>query len=137
MIENDKEHLDDYIRKFAVSIREMHKIEVDPVQFPSVKAESLQMVPLLEGFCTEEEIEKLLKLFEIIPDRSTFIHGDCHPGNVMTQNGELVFIDMLTCGSGHPIFDLASILWINELPGINCPSVISLTTIDSPFVFTI
>ena len=58
MIENDKEHLDDYIRKFAVSIREMHKIEVDPVQFPSVKAESLQMVPLLEGFCTEEEIEK-------------------------------------------------------------------------------
>ena len=108
MIENDKEHLDDYIRKFAVSIREMHKIEVDPVQFPSVKAESLQMVPLLEGFCTEEEIEKLLKLFEIIPDRSTFIHGDCHPGNVMTQNGELVFIDMLTCGSGHPIFDLAS-----------------------------
>ena len=108
VIENDKEHLDDYIRKFAISIRKMHRIEVDPVQFPSVKAESLQMVPLLEGFCTEEEIVKLQRLFEIIPDRSTFIHGDCHPGNVMTQDGELVFIDMLTCGSGYPIFDLAS-----------------------------
>ena len=108
VIENDKEHLDDYIRKFAVSIREMHSTEVDTLKFPDAKTDSLRMLPLLEGFCTKEEIEKLQRLFEIIPDRSTFIHGDCHPGNVMVHGGELVFIDMMTCGSGHPVFDLTS-----------------------------
>lgn len=51
---------------------------------------------------------KLQRLFENIPDRCTFIHGDCHPGNVMIQGGKLVFIDMMTCGSGHPVFDLTS-----------------------------
>ena len=108
VIENDKEHLDDYIRKFAVSIRKMHKTEVDTLKFPNIKADSLSMVPLLDSFCTKEEIEKLQRLFESIPDRSTFIHGDCHPGNVMVQGGELVFIDMMTCGTGHPVFDLTS-----------------------------
>ena len=108
VIENDKEHLDDYIRKFAVSIRKMHRTEVDPLKFPDIKADSIRMLPLLGEICTSEEIEKLQRLFENIPDRCTFIHGDCHPGNVMIQGGELVFIDMMTCGSGHPVFDLTS-----------------------------
>ena len=43
-----------------------------------------------------------------VPDRKTFIHGDCHAGNVMLQDNELMFIDLSCAGCGHPIFDLMS-----------------------------
>ena len=116
VLENDKEHLVDHIKKFALAIREMHKIEVDPKKFPPTKAGSLYILPKLEGVCTKEEVEKITKLYESIPERYTFIHGDCHPGNVMVQNGELVFIDLMTCGCGHPIFDLGSMCSVYHMP---------------------
>ncbi|MBR4343199.1 MAG: anti-sigma factor antagonist [Lachnospiraceae bacterium] len=116
VIENDKEHLVDHIRKFAKAMREMHKIEVDPQKFPPTKAGSLYVLPRLEGICTKEEIDKLRKLYETIPDRNTFIHGDCHTGNVMLQNDELVFIDLMTCGCGHPVFDLGSMCSVYHMP---------------------
>ena len=57
---------------------------------------------------TEEEYEKVKVVMENVPERSTFIHGDCHAGNVMLQGKELVFIDLASAGHGHPIFDLMS-----------------------------
>ena len=44
---------------------------------------------------------------ETIPDRSTFVHGDCHPDNVVIRDGKLVLVDLSACGFGHPVFDLA------------------------------
>ena len=116
ILENDKEHLEDNIKKFAHAIREMHKIEVDPAKFPPTKQASMGALPMLGSICTQEEIGKLRSLYETIPDRSTFIHGDCHTGNVMVQNGEFVFIDLMTCGSGHPVFDLGSMCSVYHMP---------------------
>ena len=116
MLEGDKPHLAEHIRKFAHAMREMHRIEVDPKKFPPSKPGSLAVLPRLEGVCTREEIDKLRRMYEMVPDRSTFIHGDSHPGNVMVQGGEFVFIDLMTCGSGHPIFDLASMCTAYHIP---------------------
>ena len=108
LMENDKKHLEAYVVKFAATMRKMHEIEVDPQCFPPAKQTSIAYLAGLKGICTQEELEKLRCLYDNIPDRNTFIHGDCHPGNVMVQNGEFMFIDLMTCGCGHPIFDLAS-----------------------------
>ena len=108
VLENDRAHLGDHIRKYARKLRELHQIEVDPAKFPPSKQKLLKALPMMLGVCTQEELDKLRRLFDMIPDRNTFIHGDCHPGNVMVQNGEFVFIDMMTCGSGHPIIDMGS-----------------------------
>ena len=116
VMENDKAHLEDHIRKFAAAIRKMHEIEVDPAKFPPTKQNSLGALPMLAGICTQEEIEKLGRLYNTIPDRTTFLHADCHPGNVMVQNGEFVFIDLMTCGSGHPVFDLGSMCSVYHMP---------------------
>lgn len=105
----DKAHLADHIRDFARLLREMHRIEVDPAQFAPMKAASMGALSFLEGqVTTPEETKKLRGIFENIPDRSTFVHGDCHPGNVMVQDGEMMLIDLSNGGSGHPIFDLMS-----------------------------
>lgn len=106
---NDKEHMLDWVRMFATSVRQMHEIEMDTTKFANVKQTSLNNLHMLEStVCTPEEVAKLRKIYENIPDRTTFIHGDCHVGNVMIQNGELVYIDLSSSGYGHPIFDMAS-----------------------------
>ena len=106
---SDKEHRDEYVQRFAGVVREMHQIEADTAVFDSLKARSLMILPRLEGVvCSKEEIEKLRLIYENLPDRNTFIHGDCHPGNVMLQGDEMMFIDLSSSGSGHPIFDMMS-----------------------------
>ena len=116
VVENDKAHLKEQIAKFARATRAMNEIEVDPAKFPSTKISSIYALPRLEGICTKEEIGKLRQIYDGIPDRSTFIHGDCHLGNVMVQRGELMFIDMMTCGSGHPVFEMTSMCTIYHMP---------------------
>ena len=106
VIRNDKAHIEEHIKKFALKMREMHTIEVDE-RFPQTKEATIRHLGLLEGkVCTAEEVEKLRAVIKNVPDRNTFIHGDAHIGNVMLQNGEYMFIDLAGASKGHPIFDI-------------------------------
>ena len=110
------ERRDEYIREFAKVAREMHKITADPKKFEPLKTSALEHLPMLEGVvCTRDELDKLRLIYENIPDRQTFIHADCHPGNVMIQDGNMIFIDLSTSGAGHPIFDLMSMCGVYHL----------------------
>ncbi len=96
-------------------MRSMNEIEVGD-GYDDTKQTTLRILPLLEqkGY-TKEEIEKFSAIIENVPDRSTFIHGDAHIGNVMLQDGEYLFIDLGSSGKGHPIFDMASMFMIYRL----------------------
>ncbi|MBR5268315.1 MAG: anti-sigma factor antagonist [Lachnospiraceae bacterium] len=108
-MKEDPEHLEDYVRMFASVMREMHSMEISSEQFPSARATTLGALPYTKGrIYTEEEYEKVKAIMENVPERKTFIHGDCHAGNVMLQGNELMFIDLAGAGCGHPIFDLMS-----------------------------
>ena len=100
---------DDYVRMFASVMREMHTMEISSEQFTSTRATTLAALSYAKGrIFTEEEYEKAKVILENVPERKTFIHGDCHVGNVMLQGDELMFIDLSCAGCGHPIFDLMS-----------------------------
>ncbi|MBQ9519737.1 MAG: phosphotransferase [Firmicutes bacterium] len=106
VIKNDKAHIEEHIKNFALKMREMHSIEIDE-RFNQTKETSIQRLGLLKGkVCTAEEVEKLRAIIKNVPDRNTFIHGDAHIGNVMLQNGEYMFIDLAGASKGHPIFDI-------------------------------
>ena len=108
-MKEDPDHLEDYIRMFADLIRQMHDTEVTADQFVSARATTLGALPYLKGrIFNDEEYEKVKAIIENIPESRTFIHGDCHMGNVMLQGKELMFIDLSCAGCGHPIFDLMS-----------------------------
>lgn len=108
-MKDDPDHMEDYIRMFADVIREMHTTEVAAEQFISSRATTLGALPYMKGrILNDEEYEKIKAIFENVPERRTFIHGDCHAGNVMLQGKELMFIDLSCAGCGHPIFDLMS-----------------------------
>ncbi|MBR1444884.1 MAG: anti-sigma factor antagonist [Firmicutes bacterium] len=108
VVRNDKEHIVDHIKKYALKMQSMHRIEVDD-RFGDTKEGTIERLGYLEGnVCTAEEVKKLRAVIANVPDRNTFIHGDAHIGNVMVQNGEFMFIDLSTAGKGHPIFDMVS-----------------------------
>ena len=108
-MKNDPAHRDDYIRLFASVMREMHTMEIDSDRFTSARATTLAALPYTKGrIFNDEEYEKVKAILENVPERKTFIHGDCHAGNVMLQGDEVMFIDLSCAGCGHPIFDLMS-----------------------------
>ena len=108
-MKEDPEHMEDYIRMFADVIRQMHTTEITAAEFVSSRATTMGALPYMKGrILNDEEYEKVKAIFENIPERRTFIHGDCHMGNVMLQDKELMFIDLSCAGCGHPIFDLMS-----------------------------
>ena len=108
-MKDDPAHMEEYIRMFADLIREMHATEVTTDQFISSRATTLGALPYMKGrIFNDEEYEKVKAIIENIPESRTFIHGDCHMGNVMLQGKELMFIDLSCAGCGHPIFDLMS-----------------------------
>ena len=108
-MKDDPERMEEYIRMFADLIRQVHETEVTAEQFVSSRATTLGALPYMKGrIFNDEEYEKVKAIFENIPERKTFIHGDCHTGNVMLQGKELMFIDLSCAGCGHPIFDLMS-----------------------------
>ena len=116
LLVEDREHRDTLIRQFAETVKEMHTIEVDPNRFESIKATTMGALPALVGtVCTAEELEEIRKIFENVPDRRTFVHADCHPGNIMIQDGKPKFIDLSTSGMGHPIYDMMSMYQIYHL----------------------
>lgn len=108
VITEDREHMDDYIRSFAQTVREMHDTKVDADKFEPTKEKSIQAVGYLASVLTPDEMEKVREIYANVPDRDTFIHGDCHIGNAMVQDGKMMFIDLATAGMGHPIYDMGS-----------------------------
>lgn len=96
-----------YQEKYAGMIKEMHQVKMAD-DFQNIKELYKKWLRDLTVYLTDEEIEGLEALVDAIPDRDTFVHCDCHVGNVMIQDGELVMIDMADVGRGHPIFDIGS-----------------------------
>ena len=108
LIVRDKTHLKDYIREFARQVRVMHSKSVDTTRLKDAKQAFESYLDRLTGhLCSPDEVGRLKRVCTAIPDRTTFIHGDCHPGNVMERDGKLILIDLSSCGYGHPVFDLA------------------------------
>ena len=108
---NDPENADKYIDTFAELIRKVHKIEIDSPDFIPIRDSRMQSIQASKGndIISDEDLDKMYEIIASAPQANTFIHGDCHIGNVMMQaNGELMFIDMGACGKGHPIFDMGS-----------------------------
>lgn len=109
LVENPDDH--DLIRRYATLVKDSNKIPFvhDASSGPTFKYELLSIVDRMKDvFFNEEELAVARKLLTDLMDFGTFIHGDCHPGNIMVQGDELLFIDMTSADSGDPMLDISS-----------------------------
>ena len=114
VMSEDKSKIEEYMTMFAKTVRQMHSIHVEAGKLDDLKTTSIQALGYFKSVMTDEEIQKIQRVYENIPDSDVFIHGDCHMGNAMLQDGELMFIDLSSGGMGHPIFDMVSMYSIYE-----------------------
>ena len=103
------ERMNEFLEKYAVLLKKMNTTECFNPAIPDMKAHYLRKLEKIKQFLPEEVNQKLLKMFNAIPDRKTLIHGDCHFKNIMVQKDELLLIDMDTLSVGHPIFEWAAL----------------------------
>lgn len=99
----------EYLEKYASLLKKINTTECFNPMIPDIKKKSLEKVETIKPFLEEKYYLKAKALMESIPDRKTFVHGDCHFKNIMVQGDELLLIDMDTLSVGHPIFELAAI----------------------------
>ena len=102
-------NVDEYTDKYAALIKKMNTTECLDPALPNFKEVFLGKYQRLQEWLPKEKYEQIKKMLEAIPERKTFIHGDCHFKNIFVQNGDLLLIDMDTLSVGYPIFELAAI----------------------------
>ena len=109
-----------FLRREGVPVEELAKQSVDilktihsthlkPDELPKKKSEALVWAEFTKDYLEKDNADKLIGLFNDIPETDTMIHGDFHIKNIMQQNGENLLIDMDTLSMGHPIFEFAAI----------------------------
>lgn len=90
-------------------LKTIHSTTLKPGELPDKKKESMKWANFVVPYLGEGIGEKLIKLFESVPDVPNMIHGDFHIKNIMKQNGENLLIDMDTLAMGHPIYEISGI----------------------------
>ena len=103
------ERMAEFLDKYAALLKKMNTTECFNPSIPDMKAHYLRKLEKIKDWLPKETYEKLLKMFNAVPDRKTLIHGDCHFKNIMVQKDELLLIDMDTLSVGHPIFEWAAL----------------------------
>jgi len=105
----DKNKYNEYLEKYAALLKKINTTECFNPLIPDIKVNSLKKVEAIKPYLEEKYYLKAKSLMESIPERKTFVHGDCHFKNIMIQGDDLLLIDMDTLSVGHPIFELAAI----------------------------
>ncbi len=103
------DHFDEVARKYGKFMHEMNQIQVGNTVFPSTSTTYGRLKWLANNKASEDVKAIYNDLFDSIPDRETYVHGDFHPKNVMAMGDDLVLIDMGESSHGHPIFDVMSL----------------------------
>ena len=103
------EKYDELLNKYVDLLKKINTTECFDPSVPSIKRFFIEKVEAIKHLLDEAHYEKLLGLMKSVPERSTFVHGDCHFKNIMVQGEDFLLIDMDTLSVGHPIFELANL----------------------------
>ena len=103
------EKYDELLNKYVDLLKKINTTECFDPSVPSIKKFFIEKVEAIKHLLDEVHYEKLLGLMKSVPERSTFVHGDCHFKNIMVQGEDFLLIDMDTLSVGHPIFELANL----------------------------
>ena len=106
VIKENPERAGELGRRLGKLLKELHSTEADKNVLSNMLTIYKERVESLRKYYTDEEVNKIKSVYDLLPQKTTMVHGDFHAKNVMLMNDELVFIDMGDVGYGHPLQDL-------------------------------
>ena len=107
MIRDEPENFESYKKTYAELLKKIGETESMSDDLPDMKEGFFERLEIAKDDLGPAIYEKLHAFIASIPDRKTFVHGDCHVKNIMVRDGEFFLIDMETLSVGHPIFEYA------------------------------
>ena len=110
--------VDELAKQSVEILKIMHATKLKDGELPRKKAEADSWARRSAKYLPEALGNKLIALFDAIPETNTMLHGDFHIKNIMQQNGENLLIDMDTLSMGHPIYELAAVF--SAYKGYSC-----------------
>lgn len=108
-IKKAPDKLEYFTRIYSEFLKNMHNTHFEPNILPEVKYSWIGSIDYMDKYFTDDEKKSVKEMFENVPDRDTFIHGDYNVGNLLCQNGKAILIDMADASTGHPIYDVAGV----------------------------
>lgn len=112
-LKNDfKQNPDQYdslLKKYIDLLKKINTTDCMDSIVPNIKQFYFEKLEICKQALEDKYYQKCLKLLTSIPDRNTFVHGDCHFKNIMVQGDDFLLIDMDTLSRGHPIFELSAL----------------------------
>lgn len=108
LLNADPSSKDKLIDLYVDLLKKIHGTTVEPGDLPDQKETAKGWVKYLENYLPSDQYQKLVKLFDEVPDTHKMIHGDYHTKNIMMQNNDVLLIDMDTLAMGHPVFEFSS-----------------------------
>ena len=106
---DNPDQYDNLLNRYVNLLKKINTTECFDPFIPNIKEYTIKKVEAIKEILGDKAYDKCLKLIKGIPDRQTFVHGDCHFKNIMVQGDEFLLIDMDTLSVGHPIFELAAL----------------------------
>ena len=97
-----------YAEEFAKMCLDLHRVEVDPLQFESVKEHYYKLLKE-NPFFTAAEKDALTRFIADAPDTHTAIHGDLQYSNVIFSGDRRYFIDLGDFCYGYKLFDVGMV----------------------------
>ncbi|MBP5216942.1 MAG: anti-sigma factor antagonist [Bacilli bacterium] len=107
LIRDEPENFPQYKKSYAGLLKKIGETESMNDNLPNIKDGFFERLEIAKDDLDPAIYEKLHAFISSIPERKTFVHGDCHVKNIMVRDGEFFLIDMDTLSRGHPIFEYA------------------------------
>lgn len=109
-ISEEPERIKEYMDLFTDAVIKLHHTECDTTLFNPVTKSFLHELEVAKERFTDEEYLKVENFIKENNKETTCIHGDLHIGNLLiTENKDVLFIDMADFSYGNPTFDVATL----------------------------
>ena len=105
-ISKNPDKIPELAKKSAELLKKLHSIELEEGRMGDAHHVFYAPLSIIAPLFTEEEIEKMRRIGDLIPHKNRFVHNDYHCKNIMVSNGEFMLIDMGGAGRGNPIIDI-------------------------------
>ena len=108
VFQKEPESIDGYLDRFVRFLEEIHRVPAEGL--PDKKANFKEhIISKVYHSLDTDRGEKLLRVFESVPDGTGFVHGDLHFANLFPADGGFVMIDLDSAGFGDGLWDIAAL----------------------------
>ena len=103
------DRLQEVTERYAAFLKEINSQTIAEGTVPDAKEQALEKLDFVREDMEPEIYDKVRAILLKTEKKDNVVHADCHLGNIMLQDKELVLIDMDTAVMGDSVYEFAAI----------------------------